>query len=67
VANIYRDSYVRFFGSLGTGLGELIMERLGRGLDTDGIPDGALLSDRTFRCGWDAMAASFLDGAALRK
>ena len=50
VANLYRESFVHYFdGPLGTGSGELVMERLGRDLDTERIPSGALLSDRTFR------------------
>jgi hypothetical protein len=60
VANLYRESFVHYFdGPLGTGSGELVMERLGRDLDTDRIPSGALLSDRTFRYGWEALAGSF--------
>ncbi|SRR6266849_225551 len=35
------------------------MDRLGQELDTAKIPDGALLSDRTFRYGWEAIAVSF--------
>ena len=35
------------------------MERLGRDLDADRIPSGALLTDRTFRYGWEALAGSF--------
>jgi hypothetical protein len=60
VANLYHDAVMHYFdGPLGTGSGELIMERLGRALDSDTIPSGALLSDRTFRYGWEAVAASF--------
>jgi hypothetical protein len=60
VANLYRESFVHYFdGPLGTGSGDLVMERLGRDLDTDRIPSGALLSDRTFRYGWEALAGSF--------
>jgi hypothetical protein len=60
VANLYADSFVHYFdGPIGTGSGELVMDRLGRALDTDKIPDGALLSDRTFRYGWEAVAGSF--------
>jgi len=60
VANLYRESFVHYFdGPLGTGSGDLVMERLGRDLDTERIPSGALLSDRTFRYGWEALAGSF--------
>jgi hypothetical protein len=60
VANLYRESFVHYFdGPLGTGAGELVMERLGRALGTDRVPSGALLYDRTFRYGWEALAGSF--------
>jgi hypothetical protein len=60
VANLHADSFVHYFdGPIGTGSGELVMDRLGRALDTAKIPDGALLSDRAFRYGWEAVAASF--------
>ncbi len=60
MASLYRDAFVHYFdGPLGTGSGELVMDRLGRALDTGRIPSGALLSDRTFRYGWEAVAASF--------
>lgn len=60
VASLYRDSFVHYFdGPLGTGSGELAMDRLGRDLDADRVPSGALLGDRPFRYGWDAVAASF--------
>jgi hypothetical protein len=60
VANLYSDSFVHYFdGPVGTGSGELVMDRLGRELDADKIPSGALLSDRTLRYGWEAVAGSF--------
>lgn len=60
VANLYQDSFAHYFdGPLGTGSGDLVMERLGRALDTDRVPSGALLTDRTFRYGWEALAGSF--------
>jgi hypothetical protein len=60
VANLYTDSFVHYFdGPIGTGSGELVMDRLARGLDTDKIPSGALLTDRTFRYGWEAVAGAF--------
>jgi hypothetical protein len=60
VANLYRDSFARYFdGPLGTGSGDLVMDRLGRAVDADSVPTGAFLSDRTFRYGWDAVATSF--------
>jgi hypothetical protein len=60
VANLYVDSFAHYFdGPVGTGSGELVMDRLGRALDTGKIPDGALLADRTFRYGWEAVAGSF--------
>jgi hypothetical protein len=60
VANLYADSFVHYFdGSIGTGSGELVMRRLAQALDTGKIPSGALLSDRTLRYGWAAVAGSF--------
>ena len=60
VANLYVDSFVHYFDSpVGTGSGELVMDRLGRALDTGKIPAGALLADRPFRYGWEAVAGSF--------
>ena len=60
VANLYADSFVHYFdGPVRTGSGELVMDRLGRALDAHKIPAGALLSDRTFRYGWEAVAGSF--------
>jgi hypothetical protein len=60
VANLYRESFVHYFdGPIGTGSGDLVMERLGRALDTERVPSGALLSDRTFRYGWEALTGSF--------
>lgn len=60
VANLYADSFVHYFdGPLRTGSGELAMHRLEQALDTDKIPNGALLFDRTFRYGWEALATSF--------
>ncbi|MEX2220312.1 MAG: hypothetical protein WEG40_00805 [Candidatus Rokuibacteriota bacterium] len=60
VANLHRDGFVHYFdGPLGTGSGELAMNRLGLALDTDKIPPGALLYDRPLRYGWEAVAGSF--------
>jgi hypothetical protein len=60
VANLYGEGFVHYFdGPLGTGAGDLVMDRLSRDLDTDRIPSGALLGDRTFRYGWEALAQSF--------
>jgi len=60
VANLYGESFAHYFdGPLGTGAGDLAMERLGRALDADRVPSGALLYDRTFRYGWEALAGSF--------
>jgi hypothetical protein len=60
VANLYRDSFAHYFdGPIATGSGELVMDRLAQALDTDKVPSGSLISDRTFRYGWDAVAASF--------
>jgi hypothetical protein len=60
VANLYRDSFAHYFdGPLGTGSGELAMDRLKQAVDADEVPRGAFLSDRTFRYGWDAVATSF--------
>jgi len=60
VANLYADSFVHYFDApIGTGSGELVMDRLGQELDTSKISNGALLADRPFRYGWEAVAASF--------
>ena len=60
VTNIYRESFVHYLdGPIGTGSGELVMERLGRALDTAKVPEGALLFDRSLRYGWEALAGSF--------
>jgi hypothetical protein len=60
VASMYRESFAHYFdGPLGAGSGELVMDRLGRALDGDQVPSGALLGDRAVRYGWDAVAASF--------
>jgi hypothetical protein len=60
VANLHRDSFVHYFdGPLGSGSGELVMERLRRALDEGRVPSGALLGDRTLRYGWEALAGSF--------
>ncbi len=59
-ANLHADSFVHYFdGPIGTGSGELVMDRLGRDLDTGKIPSGALLSGRRFRYGWEDVAVSF--------
>ena len=60
VASIHRDGFNHYLdGPLGTGSGELVMERLGRDLDSGEVPGGAVLSDRTLRYGWEAVATSF--------
>ena len=60
VANLYHDAFMHYLdGPLGTGSGELVMERLGRDLDSGRIPAAALLGDRPLRYGWEAVAASF--------
>ncbi len=60
VASMYRESFAHYLdGPIGSGSGELVMERLGRELDTGKVPDGALLYDRSFRYGWEALAGSF--------
>jgi hypothetical protein len=60
VANLHRDAFMHYLdGPLGTGSGELVMDRLGRDLDGGRVPSGALLADRPFRYGWEALAASF--------
>jgi hypothetical protein len=60
VANLYRESFLHYFdGSIGTGSGELVMGRLEKALDDGSIERGALLSDRTFRYGWETLAQSF--------
>ena len=61
VANLYRDSLAHYFdGPLGTGSGELSMVRLENALDTGDLPAGVVLSDRTFRYAWEAVADSFI-------
>ena len=60
VTSIYRESFVHYLeGPIGTGSGELVMERLGRALETAKVPEGALLFDRSLRYGWEALAGSF--------
>ncbi|HEX9746920.1 MAG TPA: hypothetical protein VGB86_00785 [Methylomirabilota bacterium] len=65
VANLYRDAFMHYLdGPLGTGSGELVMDRLGRDLDEAPgrpakVPSGALLGDRPLRYGWEALAGSF--------
>jgi hypothetical protein len=65
VANLYRDAFTHYLdGPLGTGTGELVMDRLGRELDgapagAAKFPSGALLADRPLRYGWEALATSF--------
>jgi len=63
VAGLYRQSFTHYIdGPIGTGSGELVMERLEKDLDAGSVARGALLFDRTFRYGWEALAVSF--GAA---
>lgn len=60
VANLHLDAFTHYLdGPLGTGSGELVMDRLGRDLDAAKFPSGALLGDRPLRYGWEALAASF--------
>lgn len=60
VASLYRDALMHYLdGPLGTGSGELVMDRLGRDLDEGTVPSGALLGDRPLLYGWEAVAASF--------
>ena len=60
VTSMYRESFVHYLeGPIGTGSGELVMERLGRALDSAKVPEGALLFDRSLRYGWEALAGSF--------
>ncbi len=60
VANLYRDAFMHYLdGPLGTGSGELVVDRLGRDLDAGKVPSGALLGDRALRYGWEALATSF--------
>ena len=60
VASLYRDAFMHYFdGPLGTGSGELVMDRMGRALDAGKVPTGALLWDRPPLYGWEALAASF--------
>jgi hypothetical protein len=60
VANLYRTSFAHFIdGPIRTGSGELALPGLERSLDTGEIQAGALLTDRTFRYGWDELARGF--------
>lgn len=60
VANLYREAFTHYLdGPLGSGSGELVMDRLGRDLDEGRVPSGALLGDRPLLYGWEALAASF--------
>jgi hypothetical protein len=60
VANLYQSSFAHFIdGPIRTGSGELAMPGLERSLDSGEIPPGALLTDRTFRYGWDDLVNAF--------
>ena len=60
VANLYRTSFAHFIdGPIRTGSGELAMPGLERSLDSGEIQPGALLTDRTFRYGWDELLNGF--------
>jgi len=60
VANLYRTSFSHFIdGPIRTGSGELAMPELERSLDSGEIEWGALLTDRTFRYGWDELNKGF--------
>src|SRR5215813_2390587 len=60
IANLYRDSFANFFdGPIGAGSGQLAMPRLEQMLDSGSIEMGALLTDRTFRYGWDEVTQAF--------
>src|SRR5499433_4201351 len=60
VASLYRTSFAHFIdGPIRTGSGELALPGLERFLDTGEIQAGALLTDRTFRYGWDELARGF--------
>lgn len=67
VANLHeQQSFAHYFdGPIGTGSGELVMERLEKDLDSGAIARGVLLSDRTFRYGWEALARSFEAGKVI--
>jgi hypothetical protein len=60
VANLSRFAFTHYLdGPLGTGSGELVMDRLGRDLGEGRVPSGALLGDRPLLYGWEALASSF--------
>jgi hypothetical protein len=60
VANLYRTSFAHFIeGPIRTGSGELAMPGLERSLDSGEMQPGALLTDRTFRYGWDELVNGF--------
>jgi hypothetical protein len=60
VANLYRDSFAHFIdGPIRTGSGELALPNLEQALDSGTISQGALLTDRVFRYGWDDILAGF--------
>jgi hypothetical protein len=60
VANLYRDSFAHFIdGPIRTGSGELALPNLEQALDSGTINQGALLTDRVFRYGWDDILAGF--------
>ena len=60
VASLYRHAFTHYLdGPLGTGSGELAMDRLGRDLEAGKVPSGALLGDRPLLYGWEALATSF--------
>lgn len=60
VANLYRTSFAHFIdGPIRSGSGELAMPGLERSLDSGEMQPGALLTDRTFRYGWDELVQGF--------
>lgn len=60
VASLYREAFAHYFaGPLAAGPGQPVMSRLEKDLDTGGTARAAVLSDRTLRYGWEAVARSF--------
>ncbi len=60
VASLYREAFAHYFDvRMTNGPGQPVMSRLEKDLDEGRTAGGALLSDRTLRYGWDAVARSF--------
>ncbi|MGH7349007.1 MAG: hypothetical protein ACREI6_03245 [Candidatus Rokuibacteriota bacterium] len=60
VASLYREAFAHYFdGPIASGPGERAMSRLEKDLDEGRTERSVVLSDRTLRYGWEAVARSF--------